>query len=159
MLLKLHKTSHTPVIAATNVGTTWYRVTLRQFEDFFETREENIFVRYVATLKLFECLNISQMFGSAIYDDELFICVTDGQPISVEGDDNVDPETAFESYTPDDLQAYIVDAKDEILIKYLSYREMLPDLLEDEQSAAAIDALESEDYTVKDVIDDYNEIW
>lgn len=157
--MKVHKSTHRPITAASGIGTTWYRVTPDQFRKFIEDREDNLFVKYTALTNQFDCLNLSQMFGSAIYDDELFICETDGQPIVVGPDADVDPETAFESYTPEDLHAYIEDAKTETLIKYITYREILPDLLKDEQNAAVISALESGDYVIKDVIDDYNDLW
>lgn len=159
--MKIHKSSHEPITAAESggLGTTWYRVTGEQFRDFIEDREDNLFVKYTALYNGFESLNLTQMFGSAVVDDELFICETDGQPIVVGGDADVDPETALENYTPEELEAYIEDAKEQTLTKYITYREFKPDLLEDDQNNAAIEALQSGDYSLKDVIDDYNQLW
>lgn len=159
--MKVYKSTHEPVVAAkiANVGTTWYRVTLKQFSDFIEDHESNLFIRYTALTNNFDALNLSQMYGSAVYDDELFICETNGQPIVVGPDADVDPETAFENYTPEDLHAYIEDAKTETLIKYITYREIKPELLEEDQVDAAIDALETRQISIEDLIKDYNEIW
>lgn len=159
--MKISKSTHQTVTAAENssVGTTWYRVTGDQFRKFIDEKEDNLFVKYTANTNGFECLNLSQMFGTAVYDDELYICVTDGQPIVVGADADVDPETAFKHYTPEDLEAYIEDADDQILIKYITYREFNPDLLEEDQTNAAIEALQSGDYDVAEVIKNYNEIW
>lgn len=158
-IVKIHMSTRKPVTAASGIGTTWYRVTLKQFKDYFEDKEDNLFVKYTAVTNQFDCLDLSQMFGSAVYDDELFICVTDGQPLLIGTDTEVDPETAFDYYTPEELHAYIEDASQDILLQHLTYREILPKLLLDEQSEAAISALESKDYNVKDIIEDYNEIW
>ena len=159
--MKISKSTHQTVTAAesSSVGTTWYRVTGDQFRKFIDEKEDNLFVKYTANTNGVECLNPSQMFGTAIYDDELYICVTDGQPIVVGDDVDVDPETAFKKYTPEDLEAYIEDADDQILIKYITYREFNLDLLEEDQTNAAIEALQSSDYKVEDVIKNYNEIW
>lgn len=159
--MKIHKSTHQVVTAAENdgIGTTWYRVTREQFRDFIENREDNLFVQYTANTNGFESLNLTQMFGSAIYDEELFICVSDGQPITVGQDADVDPETAFEKYTPEELEVYIKDAKDTELTKYITYREFKPELLEEAQTNAAIEALQSGDYTLDDVIKDYNKLW
>lgn len=159
--MKIYKSTHQAVTAAENdgIGTTWYRVLNDQFRKFIDDKEDNVFVRYTANTNGLDCLNLTQMFGSAIYDDELFICVTDGQPIVVGADTNVDPETAFEKYTPEDLDAYIEDAKDSELTKYITYREFKPDLLENDRDNAAIEALQSGDYSFEDIIKDYNEIW
>lgn len=159
--MKIYRTTHQAVTAAENdgIGTTWYRVTSEQFRNFIDDREENVFVKYTANTNGLESLNISQMFGSAIYDDELFICVTDGQPIVVGADANVNPETAFENYTPEELEAYIEDAKDSELTKYITYREFKQELLDDDQTNAAIEALQSGDYTLEDVIKNYNQLW
>lgn len=159
--MKVYKTEHKSITAAegASAGTTWYRVSLPQFTDFIEDHETNIFVKHAALTYLFDCLDLAQMYGSAVYDDELFICKTDGQPIKVKDDENVDPETAFKKYTPEDLYPYIEDAKDDTLIKYITYREMRPEILEEGQTDAAIEVLESREYSVEDVIKDYNEIW
>jgi hypothetical protein len=74
-------------------------------------------------------------------------------------DADVDPETAFEKYTPEELDAYIEDAKDTELTKYITYREFKPELLEEDQTNAAIEALQSGDYTLDDVIKDYKNLW
>lgn len=159
--MKLSKTSHKSITAAEEkvMATLWYRVTMSQFADFIEKDEPNLFVRYTALSNYFDCLDLSQMYGSAIYDHTLYICDTNGQPIIVDNKDDVDPETAFKHYTPEDLQVYIIDADEKILLKYITYREMDQELLEDERIDAAIEALQSGDYTIEDVIKDYNEIW
>ena len=159
--MKVHRSQHQPVVAAENkgIGTTWYKVTFQQFKNFIEDYEPNLFVKYTALTNQFECLDINQMYCSAIYDDELFICETDGQPIVVGTDAEVDPETAFEDYTPEELHAYIEDAKNSTLTKYITYREFNQDLLEDDRIEAAVEALQSGHYSIEDLIKDYNEIW
>lgn len=159
--MKLSKKEHKPVVAAGNggIGTTWYRVTISQFVDFIENRESNLFVKYTALTNYFDSLNIDQMYGSAVYDDTLYICETDGQPLIVGNRDDVDPEKAFKEFTPEDLEVYIEDADEKILLKYITYREIDPDLLEDDQINAAIEALQSGYYTIEDLIKAYNEIW
>lgn len=158
--MKLSKSEHKSITAAGNggIGTTWYRVTPLQFSEFIENRESNLFIMYAANTEYFDALNLSQMFGSAVYDEDLYICESDGQPIVVGSDPDVDPETAFEIYTAEDLEAYIQDATEKILLKYITYREFDIDVLSDIQTNAAIEALQG-GISLEDVIKAYNELW
>ena len=72
-------------------GTSWYPVSMRQFDEFTEDHIENIFLKYTAYYDGFNALDLDLMYGTRIVDDTLYICSSDGKAIQV-GNEEVDPE-------------------------------------------------------------------
>lgn len=138
--MKLKRTSARAITAATSAGTTYYRATLQDVEDAIQNdTAANIWI-----LKSFQELGWDaidfkhRLFGSQIIDNDLYICETDGRDINVNGD-MIDPESALLDYDIRQLSAYVEDATDDIILRYITTYEIktpdfdkwAPDLLDD----------------------------
>ena len=104
-------------------GTTFYKMTRKQFEDAFE--KENLWIQeIIKRSKDFDCL--VDMFGSEEIDGDYYICVTDGREIEVNGE-MVDPETALQEYSLSDLSGYIKDATKKVILDSIGVPENFKD--------------------------------
>lgn len=149
---------YTPIMSAETIaGTTWYPVTMSQFDDFAEDVMENVFLKYTAKYDGFEALDLDLMYGTRIIDDVLYICSSDGKDIRV-GDEEVDPEFALDKYTPDELSVYMEDVTDKVLESHTTVNDFDRDLLKENLDNAAIEALQG-GIDFPKLIEDYNEIW
>lgn len=96
----------------------FYRCT---FEDVYEACEdENMFVRYALDKYRWGAVNIDRLYGSAIFDDDLYLCVTDGaEEIDINGQ-LYPPESLFdEGYTPDDIAELIESSTPDVIREYI----------------------------------------
>lgn len=119
---RLKRNTGVAIKSATQEGTTFYKITLDQLKSFYNN-EKNIIVRYVIDQYGFEAFDLEHMYGSVLDGDTLYLCVTDGYEISVNGE-SIDPESALEDYSTEDLSSYIQDGTDEIINRYLSEYEL-----------------------------------
>lgn len=111
------------ITGARTRGTTFYKTTINQIISVLESHNMNIFdIEALKTYK-FDALDIDAMYGSQIIDDNLYICDTDGELITVK-DEKIDPEDAFIYYAPDELSKYIDNASDDIILKYITDYEI-----------------------------------
>lgn len=106
-------------------GTTYYRATEKQIKDAFHNdKDANIWVTALIDRDGLDALDFhDSLFGSKVIGDTLYICKTDGSDISVDGE-NVDPETALDDYSEDELSDYIEDADDKTIIKSITEYEL-----------------------------------
>ena len=105
-----------------NYGTAFYSVTEDQLQNYYDN-EENIIIRYLVNEYGFEAFDIERLYGSAIIDDVLYICDTNGEEILV-GGQSINPEDALENFTLDELSTYVIPADDSIIKRYLSEYEL-----------------------------------
>ena len=140
------------------LGTTYYKATLDQVIDVYLGKYENVILSFLLGTLEWDVLNFrSALYGSDVIDDVLYICVTDGMPIDVNGEE-VDPEEALQDYDISELSEYIKPADSEIISKYVTEYEFNPididsvavEMLEDgysfqeiAQSAIKIDLIEA----------------
>lgn len=143
--------------AETIAGTSWYPVSMKQFDDFAEDHIENVFLKYTAAYDGFDALDLDLMYGTRVVDDTLYICSSDGKAIQV-GNEEVDPEFALDNYTPEVLHAYMEDVTDKVLESHTTANDFDKDLLKENLNNAAIEALQ-DDVDFSKLIEDYNEIW
>lgn len=112
------------VTAAESVGTVFYRVTEDAVKEAFHSDKGNIWMAAEFEINSWNCIDADKsLFGSVVIDDVLYLCVTDGQDISVAGD-VVDPESALEDYDLEALTSYIQDADESIILKYITEYEI-----------------------------------
>lgn len=125
--MKLRRTikGNTLITAATQVGTTYYQITLDDVKNAMkDNNDANIWI-----LKSFEELGWDaidfdhNLFGSQIIDNVLYLCVTDGRNIEV-GGGLVDPEAALEDYDVSELSAYVQEADEDTILKYITQYEI-----------------------------------
>lgn len=138
--MKLKRTSARAITAATSAGTTYYRATLQDVEDAIQNdTAANIWILKSFQELGWDAIDFKQgLFGSQIIDDDLYICETDGRDINVDGD-MIDPESALLDYDIRQLSAYVEDATDDIILRYITTYEIktpdfdkwAPDLLDD----------------------------
>lgn len=109
-------------------GTTFYQASEEDIKRYYHD-SDNCIIEYLIHSRGFEALDLDSMYGSAVIDDMLYICVTDGDYIVVGDDVEVNPEEALETYDLDDLQRYIKPITDTIIRRYVSEYEMkFPDI-------------------------------
>lgn len=127
------------IAAASDFGTTYYAAEIDDIIDAMDDNPDtNIWVRHAIEKSGLEALNLEDsLFGSAVIDDKLYICRTDGKDIQIAGQD-VDPEKALSDYSVEELSAYIQPSTPEIITSSITeYEIKFPDINE-----AASDLLE-----------------
>lgn len=96
-----------------NSGTTFYKVSLPDLIDMLRKLDANIIMIGALEMDGWSCIDFEKnLFGSAVIDDDLYLCKTNGKDIIVNGEE-VDPEYALEEYTLEELSDYIADATPE----------------------------------------------
>lgn len=130
-------------------GTTFYKITEDQLKKFYED-DKNIALRYIVESKGFDAFNTDEMYGSyySPSEDAFYYCETDGHYISVNGNDEVDPESAMEDYSIEDLYEYIEDGTDDEIRKYFSEYE-LADIDADDVGTSLVE----DGYTFKEALE------
>ena len=96
--------------------TVFYKVTLASA--ISALIDQNIWLYCSFVYDGFNCLEIDSLYGSKVIDTTLYLCVTDGEAISVKGA-STNPEDALEKYSIEDLSSYIEDATPEIIRNYI----------------------------------------
>lgn len=159
--MKMNRTKSTKlqsVTAASNVGTTYYRATLDNVIQTLTRNDANLFLLYLIEEYGFDALDFKKhMFGSAVVEenneDVLYICVTDGYEIEVDGE-MIDPEEALENYAPIYLENHIQDADDDIIMRNITPYE----LVDFDEDAVARGVLKTYDVSFKKVASDLQDI-
>lgn len=99
----------------TSRGTTYYRCSLSEIIDSLSDTDANPWIISELSNYGWDAIDFKHnLFGSRIIDGILYICETNGQDISVNGN-NIDPETALNEYSLEDLSNYITKADDKII--------------------------------------------
>ena len=131
-------------------GTTYYRITL---EDIQENEDMNVWVKKSFDERGWDAIDFSnKLYGSKVIGNKLYLCVTDGYDINVDGK-NINPEEALDEYAIDDLQDYIKDKDDDIIDRYITTYE----IFEPDFNEWAVDILTTYDLDFSDVVRDYSE--
>ena len=140
------------IFAAEDIGTTYYTTDINQILDFLKDEDANIWLIGSFELEGLDALNLeNNLFGSKIIGDILYICVTDGSDININGN-MVDPESALDDYDVEELSAYIRPADDEILRRWITPSEIYePDM--NEMAPRLMD----EGYSFVDLMEDAKE--
>ena len=94
-------------------GTTFYEITYDAIVDAYES--ENVIVWQALKDYGWDAIDVSKyLYGSVLFDDTLYVCVTDGEEIYVADgggfvDENgmINPEEALAAVGPESLQDYI----------------------------------------------------
>lgn len=122
---KLRNRPHTNTVineAASTEGTVFYRISNKLVKQTLDNADNLIF-RYLVRKNGIDAFNLDKLYGSAVFDDDLYLCKTDGQDISVNGEE-VYPEDALELYSPEELKSYIKDGDEAIVKRELTSYEL-----------------------------------
>lgn len=117
-LIKSEKNLHS------ELGTTFYTVTLEQLKEAFSN--DNVLIQGALQVQGWDALNLKTLFGSEIVDDILYLCITDGNEIEVEGK-LINPEYMIEEYGVKSIQSLLQDSTPEIILKEITEYEINPD--------------------------------
>lgn len=123
-ILKTHQ--HKTIInSATSAGTVYYQTELSDAIDALESADGNVFVINELQKHGWKAIDLKHnLFGSAVIDDKLYICNTDGKDILVEDGTLADPENALFEYDTDMLSAYIKLATPDVITKSITGYEV-----------------------------------
>ena len=136
-------------------GTTFHKVTEELLQDSFTFADDNIFlVDEIKSYGMGAIKEDSLPLGSAIVDDVLYICDTDGKDIDVGGTE-IFPEAAIEEVGISALKDYIEDANEKTVQHYITPYEI--DFEDITETAKRL--LNSGLYGIKRVSDDFQEIY
>ena len=140
------------VTAATNSGgTIFYRVTLDLAKDIMWDLHKILYG--ALCVEGWNCVDLTYLPGSDIIDDDLYLCVTDGTEINMDGED-IDPEEALNQYSIMELAAYVMDADAEVVRKHLTEYEISKYDIDD-----VAEYLIKDEVHFTDMVQDYNEIF
>lgn len=151
--MKIYRKSISASVSpAKNSGTTFYSASADDIIEAYGDVTLNVWVRKAFIERGLEAIDYDRnLFGSKVIDDVLYICVTDGQDIEVDGE-LVNPEEALEIYTPYELSEYIRPASKDIISRYITeYEIIIPDF-----DNWAIDLL-NDVYDFSKLVKDYQE--
>ena len=105
-------------------GTVFYEITLDQIIRYYSESTKNCWVRQAFIERGWDAIDFEHnLYGSAVIDDVLYMCVTDGADIIVDNT-AIYPEEALEYFTIDDLVEYIQPVTDAIIKRYISEYEI-----------------------------------
>lgn len=133
--------------ADSNSNTTFYKITLNDLKQAFS--DENAWLLASITDLGFRAIDIDSLIGSRVIDNVLYLCVTNGVDIDVNGE-LADPEDALFQYNLDDLSEYIEDATDDIILDNIDEYNMKPP----NYDSLASDLI-SDGYTFTELVDYY----
>lgn len=125
--MKIYNSTISSAAAVGVEGTTFYRIPLEAIVDYYSKSSDISRIMILGALETYgwNAFNIKSLYGSIVDEDVLYLCITDLDTISVNGE-QVDPEDALTSgrYDIDDLSSYIEDGNDDIISKYLTEYEL-----------------------------------
>lgn len=109
-----------------DTGTTWYKASYDEILDALQDSSVNPWVLIYFNTDNFNAINFKHnLWGSFVEGDDLYICVTDGYDIEINGE-MVDPESAAEIYGLDELTEYIESATPEFIRSKITEDELDP---------------------------------
>ena len=120
-------------------GTTYYKCSIDDIAEAIHDEYSDVYMDYVLAVYGLDGLDMKHsLLGSDIIDDTLYLCVTDSEPITINGK-SYDPEFALFEAPIEELSEYIKDSTPEIITRYISSYEIkqyplndiIPDMLDD----------------------------
>ena len=103
-------------------GTTFYYITEDDLLKFYD-KSDNCILRYIVENEGFDAFDLEKLYGSELFGDIFYLCVTDGNEIMIDGE-MVAPEEVLAMYAPEDISEYEKHGNDGIIRRYLSEYEM-----------------------------------
>lgn len=113
---------------ARKAGTTYYTITKDALRKAFDGDRENVWLKAAIESDGFDAIDFDKnLFGSKVIGDTLYLCITDGRDIMVDGI-AVDPEEALDDYAPEQLSDFVAHATDKLIHRYITpYEIYTPD--------------------------------
>ena len=109
---------------ARKTGTTFYVITKDAMKKAFDADDVNVWLKAALDGDGFDAIDFDHnLFGSKVIDDTLYLCITDGRDIIIDGK-SVDPEKALDKYTPEQLPDFTSKATDKLIRRYITEYEI-----------------------------------
>lgn len=148
--------SSSTITAATRHGTTYYKASLDQILQVLKKENANVWLIGALQDSGFDALDVqNRLFGSRVINNDIYICVTDGYDITVNGQ-TTDPETALDDFDVEELSNYISDATDEIIHRYITVYEL--DFSNFDTENIAVSLLTEDHIMFSDLYSDYGDL-
>lgn len=145
----------------TGVGTTFYPIPAERLLKAFDRARKKLNKFFVDIIRYtdLEALNVDEFYGSQIdtVNRVLYLCVTDGKPIKVNGEE-VDPEEALDKYTIEDLAEYTEQPSDDLILKHISMYELNPEVFDADTIDMIVQDNLEKGVHFKDIVKDYDEL-
>ena len=107
-------------------GTIFYKATEDELKKLIKDGKNNEIVKFIIDNNGVYAINEDKLYGGTITDDgDVYICVTDGKDIQIDGDP-VFPEEAIETYSVEDIADYVKPMTEEIAHRYITDYELKP---------------------------------
>lgn len=109
-------------------GTTFYVVSLEDVIDHFSEKGENPWIRKAFEEKGWKAIDFHKhLYDSFLYEDDLYICVSDGSKIEYQGK-KIKPEELPTNIDISELEDCIADGNDQIIHRYITHYEIKSNL-------------------------------
>lgn len=138
---------------AERFGTTFYKATLQDVIDALVDDNANVWLITALVEDGFYALDLDSagLSGSAVINNEIYICVSDGYAINLDGHE-IEPEEALTSYSLEELEPFIQEATPDVITRYITTYELK---MRDVESLAI--AAMDEGYSFNQLYEDYKD--
>lgn len=103
------------ITAAQSIGTTFYYTTLSDVIQTLKDKSQNEILIFLLETRGWYALDFEHnLFGSYVDGDDLYLCVTDGAEIEIDGVE-VYPEDAIEEFGVDAIKPWLESATDDVI--------------------------------------------
>lgn len=138
-----------------SAGTVFYRIPEETLKQYYKD-DRNIVMRYLTATEGFNAFNTDILImdggGFDDADGSFILCLSDGEPITIDGEE-VEPYEALEEYGVEGIQDYIQDGGDEQIRRYFSTYDLAPIDVDD-----VADGLFHDGWTFTQILDDLEAI-
>lgn len=142
-------------------GTTFYVIPAEKLVKALDKSKRNLNKFFIDIIRYTDltCLNIDDLYGSQIdeVNNVLYLCISNGQPIQVNGEE-VDPFEALDKYTIEDLSQYTKQPDDKVILDHISIYELNPDVFDSDTIDTIVEQNLEKGVHFKDIVDDYDEL-
>lgn len=119
---------HVPINAASDLGTTFYKATLKQIQQILQDDDANVWIQYALEVQKFDAIDFKHYLQGGVIGDTAYFLETDGEPIAI-GDEFVDPEEVLGLYSEAEFSQYVKEASDKQIIDWVgTYEVKIPDM-------------------------------
>lgn len=145
----------------TGVGTTFYPISEERLLKALDRSKKKLNKFFVDIVRYsgVSALDLNDSYGTQIDDvnDTIYLCVSDGKPIKVNGEE-IDPYEALDAYTIEDLSEYTEQPSDDTILKNITVYELNPDILDSNTIDTIVEDNLGKGVHFKEIVKDYEEL-
>ena len=145
----------------TGVGTTFYAIPAERLLKAFDRSRKKLNKFFVDIIRYtdLEALNPNSFYGSHIdtVNNVFYLCVSDGKPIKVNGEE-IDPDEALDKYTIEDLAEYTEQPSDDLILQHVTMYELNPEVFDSDTIDTIVQENLEKGVHFKEIVKDYDEL-